>query len=68
MAIAGIIGLPGVNPIFLVLMHLFALVALWWRSKQVNLQDKTSVSRFYQFIWKLFFLEYLMFPIACLLG
>jgi homogentisate phytyltransferase/homogentisate geranylgeranyltransferase len=52
----------------LILTHAVALVALWIRSRQVNLQEKRSIARYYQFIWKLFFLEYIMFPIACLLA
>ncbi|MBD2021042.1 homogentisate phytyltransferase [Leptolyngbya sp. FACHB-36] len=68
MAVAGLVGLPGVDRVVLVLPHLALLGSLWWRSRQVNLQDRTSISRFYQFIWKLFFLEYLLFPVACLLS
>lgn len=68
MVLAGIIGLPSVNPGFLVVTHVMALGLLWVRNSRVNLQDKASISQSYQFIWKLFFLEYLMFPIACLLA
>lgn len=68
MLLAGIVGLPGVNQLFLEVSHLAALGLLWWRSRGVDLQNKASISRFYQFIWKLFFLEYLIFPIACLLS
>ncbi|MFB2895722.1 homogentisate phytyltransferase [Aerosakkonemataceae cyanobacterium BLCC-F50] len=66
MIIAGIWWLPSVNSIFLVITHLFALGLLWWQSQKVDLQDKTAIGKFYQFIWKLFFLEYLLFPLACL--
>jgi homogentisate phytyltransferase / homogentisate geranylgeranyltransferase len=62
------IGLPGINAPFLILTHLLALGALWFRSRSVDLKNKTDIARCYQFIWKLFFLEYLIFPIACLLG
>jgi homogentisate phytyltransferase/homogentisate geranylgeranyltransferase len=68
MVVAAVDGLPGTHPLFLVSTHLGALGWLWLRSQQVDLQEKASISRFYQFIWKLFFLEYLMFPVACLLG
>ncbi|UBF24770.1 homogentisate phytyltransferase [Kovacikia minuta CCNUW1] len=68
MITVGVLGLPGVNPAFLVTTHLLALGSMWLRSRSVNLQNKRSISHFYQFIWKLFFLEYLIFPIACLLG
>ena len=68
MAIAAFFWLPGVNTIFLVSTHLGLLFLLWWRSFQVDLLDKVAIASFYQFIWKLFFLEYLLFPAACLLG
>jgi homogentisate phytyltransferase/homogentisate geranylgeranyltransferase len=68
MVVAGLSGLPGVNPILLVATHLLAVALLWFRSLQVDLLSKPSISQFYQFIWKLFFLQYLVFPIACLLG
>ncbi|KJH70149.1 homogentisate phytyltransferase [Aliterella atlantica] len=63
-----IVWLPAVNPIFLVSTHLGLLALMWWRSFGVDLQDKSAIASFYQFIWKLFFLEYLLFPAACLLG
>lgn len=56
------------NPVLLGLSHLIVLSLLWWRSQKVDLSDKKSIAQFYQFIWKLFFLEYLMFPMACLLS
>ena len=59
--------LPGVNAPFLILSHLMALGLMWLRSYKLDLQDKAEIARFYQFIWKLFFLEYLIFPAACLL-
>lgn len=59
--------LPLVQPEFLISTHLGILAALWWRSRRVDLQDHAAIARFYQFIWKLFFLEYLIFPAACLL-
>jgi homogentisate phytyltransferase/homogentisate geranylgeranyltransferase len=67
MILAGLVGLPGANSWVLIITHLLALGLFWYRSFGVNLQDKVSISRFYQFIWKLFFIEYLMFPIVCLL-
>lgn len=68
MILAGFARLPGVNSPFLISTHLALLGILWFRSFQVDLGDKFSISRFYQFIWKLFFLEYLLFPIACLIA
>jgi homogentisate phytyltransferase / homogentisate geranylgeranyltransferase len=68
----GLIGagyfLPGVNAGFLGLSHALSLALLWHLSRRVDLQDKSAIAQFYQFIWKLFYLEYLLFPIACVLG
>ena len=68
MLIAAVFWLSAINPIFLISTHLGLLILLWWRSFQVDLSDKSTIASFYQFIWKLFFLEYLIFPGACLLG
>lgn len=62
------VQIPGVNIPFLLITHALALGALWIMSLRVDLDSKSSIAQFYQFIWKLFFLEYLLFPIACLLG
>ncbi|MDY6803978.1 MAG: homogentisate phytyltransferase [Cyanobacteriota bacterium] len=57
-----------VNLVFLGISHLIILGLMWWRSREVDLEDKGAIASFYQFIWKLFFLEYLIFPLACLLA
>ncbi|MCT7948646.1 homogentisate phytyltransferase [Ancylothrix sp. C2] len=67
-SLAAIFYLPQQTALFLSISHLLTLILLWWRSQKVNLQDKTEIAQFYQFIWKLFFLEYLLFPAACILG
>lgn len=63
---AAIVGLPGVNSPLLIGTHIVVIVVFWLRSVQVNLHDKAAVTRFYQFIWKLFFLQYILFPLVCL--
>jgi homogentisate phytyltransferase / homogentisate geranylgeranyltransferase len=67
MMAAGIWLLPAVNTTFLVGFHGVLLGLLWWRSRNVDLNDQGAIASFYQFIWKLFFLEYLLFPLACFL-
>ncbi|WP_088893411.1 homogentisate phytyltransferase [Leptolyngbya ohadii] len=59
--------LAGVNTGFLIVTQSIALMSLWVLSYRVDLREKESIARFYQFIWKLFFLEYLVFPAACLM-
>lgn len=68
MILAGLFRLADVNAILLVISHIILLIWMWRRSKRVDLQDKTSIASFYQFIWKLFFIEYLIFPFVTLLG
>jgi homogentisate phytyltransferase/homogentisate geranylgeranyltransferase len=64
----GIFWLSDLNLAFLIISHLGLLVLLWWRSQKVDLDSKIEIASFYQFIWKLFFWEYLLFPVACLIG
>jgi len=59
--------LPDVNPLFVGMTHSVLLLLVWWRSQNVDLENKSAIAQFYQFIWKLFYLEYLLFPIACFL-
>lgn len=65
--------LPGIQPIFLMVAQAIGIFSFWWFSRRVDL-DPSPVKKdisypdFYQFIWKLFFVEYLIFPLACWLA
>jgi homogentisate phytyltransferase/homogentisate geranylgeranyltransferase len=67
MALVGMLGFDLINVPFFVGFHLVLLSLLWWRSRDVDLTQKSAIADFYQFIWKLFFLEYILFPLACFL-
>jgi homogentisate phytyltransferase/homogentisate geranylgeranyltransferase len=67
MIFLGILHVAKINSLFLITTHLFGLGTMWWKIQGVDLENKGAIAQFYQFIWKLFFLEYLIFPIACLL-
>lgn len=67
MILAGIFWLSSVNSYFLVFSHVILLSLLWLRSQNVDLEKKSGIRSFYQFIWKLFYLEYFLFTTACLL-
>lgn len=67
--------LVGVHRPFVAITHLFALGIFWMLSFRVAGFERwgkgappLSYPDFYQFIWKLFFLEYVMFPIAAWLA
>jgi homogentisate phytyltransferase/homogentisate geranylgeranyltransferase len=67
MAILGPILLAGhAQPAVLVAGHLAAaaLLARWARAADPH--DKPGFTRFYMRVWALFFLEYLLVPLACL--
>ena len=66
LALAG--ALPSLNRPFLLLSQLLPLLLLWSRSRAVDVQRIAQTKDFYQLIWKLFFLEYLLFPAAALVG
>ncbi|PSN18116.1 homogentisate phytyltransferase [filamentous cyanobacterium CCP5] len=64
-----------VNRPLLVVAHLLVLGLFWWLSLRVegfkggaSPRQTMSYPAFYQFIWKLFFIEYVMFPLICWLG
>ncbi|MGC1217397.1 MAG: homogentisate phytyltransferase, partial [Phormidesmis sp.] len=62
--------LPGVNTLFLIATQSIGILSFWWLSRRVDLdpapiKKDISYPEFYQFIWKLFFVEYLIFPLAC---
>lgn len=68
-------GLNGVDWVFVLFTHTALLSWFWWRSYRVAMPNQAaseelplSFADFYQFIWQLFFLEYVLYPIACLLG
>ncbi|MEM1217904.1 MAG: homogentisate phytyltransferase [Bacteroidota bacterium] len=48
--------------------HLLFLLLLWIAGRRVQLQERASVFRYYQFIWLLFFLEYISFATAGMVG
>ena len=75
--------LPGVHHGFLLLSHGLVLGCFLYLSQRVamtgDLADVTdgaashpsktvTYPAFYQFIWKLFFVEYILFPISCCLA
>jgi homogentisate phytyltransferase/homogentisate geranylgeranyltransferase len=64
--VAGGFLVSSLNPVVAGITHAGVLAFFWWRSTQVDLADKEAIARFYQFIWKLFYLEYILFPIVSL--
>ncbi|MEM8543410.1 MAG: homogentisate phytyltransferase [Cyanobacteria bacterium P01_H01_bin.119] len=64
-------SIPGLNGWLMAVYHLGAIAVVWGLSQRVSLAKPgaaMSYPAFYQFIWKLFFLEYLVFPLGCWLS
>ena len=61
-------ALPSIHRGFLALSQLLLLSVMWIRSRGVDVSHDEQTKAFYQLIWKLFFLEYLLFPVAALVG
>ena len=68
MAVAGPLLLPECDPLVLVLGHAAALAVLWRMAAACDPTDRASFTGFYMGVWRLFFLEYALVPLACLLG
>jgi homogentisate phytyltransferase/homogentisate geranylgeranyltransferase len=54
------------QPVVLIGGHVAAAGLLWHWARQADPHDRTVFTRFYMRVWALFFLEYLLVPIACL--
>ena len=67
-AIAALYYLSPLNALLLGFGHLGALALLWWYRWRLPSWEAGDVYDYYQLIWKLFYFEYLLFPIAHLLG
>ncbi|MEM9921187.1 MAG: homogentisate phytyltransferase [Bacteroidota bacterium] len=50
------------------LAHLLSFVLLWIANKRLDLEDQSSIRKYYQFIWILFFMEYIVFALTSLLN
>jgi homogentisate phytyltransferase/homogentisate geranylgeranyltransferase len=61
-------ALPSIHRGFLAFSQLLLLTVMWIRSLAVNVWHDEQTKAFYQLIWKLFFLEYLLFPVAALMA
>ncbi len=49
---------------FFSVLQLFFLCLYLWSTKRVNLEDHLSIKYYYQFIWLLFFFQYIAFAIS----
>src|SRR6185312_8988277 len=64
----GALTLDGANAAVLVAGHLIGLAALWRWALRVDPADPIAFADFYQRVWQLFFCEYLLVPVAYVVG
>ncbi|MCL7048334.1 hypothetical protein MKW94_007226 [Papaver nudicaule] len=53
-----------ISKILTVLGHSVLGSILWLRARHVDLTSKADITSFYMFIWKLFYMEYLLIPLV----
>lgn len=68
MVIAGFLSLPGTNSIVLIVSHLILLAFAWYAGSRIDFSQQKTITRFYLTVWVLFFAEYLVFPLACIVN
>jgi homogentisate phytyltransferase / homogentisate geranylgeranyltransferase len=69
MAAIGPFALEGhIQPAVWVLGHVAAAALLWRWARAAPADDRVAFTRFYMRVWGLFFMEYLLVPLACLLN
>jgi homogentisate phytyltransferase/homogentisate geranylgeranyltransferase len=66
--IAALALLPGLDGIVLLVAHLVIVGLFWSRSLSVNVTDPAAVTRFYMFLWSLFYVEYILLALASISG
>ncbi len=64
MAIAATTALTPANLPLILFSQGIPLGLFWLLSQRVNLKQRRSITLFYQFIWILFFAQYLTYPLA----
>ncbi len=68
MAVAGPLLLDAADGPVLMVGHLLGVAALWRWALRVDPSDPVAFAGFYQRVWQLFFCEYLLVPLAYLVG
>jgi homogentisate phytyltransferase/homogentisate geranylgeranyltransferase len=64
MALLGLLWLKHANQWILMLIHLSGLVIVLGLGSKTDLQNRQAIAGYYQIIWILFYLEYLLYPFA----
>jgi homogentisate phytyltransferase/homogentisate geranylgeranyltransferase len=66
--LAAVTLLPDLSGVVLLAAHLVIVALFWRRSLAVDLARPDDVTRFYMFLWSLFYVEYILLALAALSG
>ncbi|MFN2187696.1 MAG: homogentisate phytyltransferase [Candidatus Promineifilaceae bacterium] len=64
----GITQLPDLSGAVVLVSQAVILGVFWRRSSSVKLDDRAGVTRFYMFLWTLFYVEYMLLALAAILS
>ncbi len=67
MVAVGVVGLAGVSSAGLIIAHAGLGVLVLRAARRVPPDDPAALTGFYRLMWRLFYAEYLVFPLACVL-
>lgn len=66
--IAALTLLPGPGAWLLLIPHLAIIAIFWWVSWSVNVNSPPAFTRFYMFLWSLFYVEYILLSLNAIAG
>lgn len=66
--IAGLAMLPDPGGLLLLISHLLVIALFWWASWSVDLSRPAAFTRFYMFLWLLFYFEYILLSLNAIIG
>jgi homogentisate phytyltransferase/homogentisate geranylgeranyltransferase len=60
--------LPETGAFLMLISHLAIIAVFWWVSRSVDVNSPPAFTRFYMFLWSLFYIEYLLLSLIALAG
>jgi homogentisate phytyltransferase/homogentisate geranylgeranyltransferase len=66
--LAALTLLPSGNGLLLLIPHLVIITLFWWVSRSVDVTSPPAFTRFYMFLWLLFYAEYILLSLNALAG
>jgi len=64
----GLAHVASLHPTIMVVGHLVGLAVVWRYGRKVDPERPATIAGYYRTIWRLFYFELVLFPLACVLG